>query len=352
MDDYCIGDAAKFDNTNRIGVLKMNLGNQSAYESLAEAVDSLEVGGEGHSRAVARWATLVAIEQQLPSQLISTIECAGLLHDIGKVELPKELLNKPDRLTPQEFELVKQHTIIGARIAKALPSASDAADAVEHHHERWDGKGYPHGKRGIEIPIEGRIIAVAESFASMTRPTAYRSPLTLSQALERLKWAAHAQLDPQMIEALIKAVKRSIPTRMMAEYLSAPLEVVISSETARLKSAFMGLAQQLMWTTKRLIGEALMQRFVQELSEALASDGIPINISGAQVVDEIPWVIALEERAEIYRNAMWRISIALSKIFGDAFVTQLLRRFAEALPEEVRDACSRYELHPTLTCAA
>lgn len=330
----------------------MNRSNQSAYENLAEAVDSLEVGGEGHSKAVARWATLVAIEQQLPSRLLSTIERAGLLHDIGKVELPKELLNKPDRLTPQEFELVKQHAIIGARIAKALPSASGAADAIEHHHERWDGKGYPHGKRGIEIPIEGRIITVAESFASMTRPTAYRSPLTLSQALERLKWAAHAQLDPQVVEALIKAAKRSIPARMMSEYLSTPLEVIISSETARLKSAFIGLAQQLIWTTKKLIGDVLMERFAQELNEALARDGIPVSISGAQVADEIPWVIALEERAEIYRNAIWHISLALSKSFGDAFVTQLLRRFLEALPEEVRDACFRYELHPALTCAA
>lgn len=330
----------------------MSVGNKSAYENLAEAVDSLEVGGEGHSKAVARWATLIAVEQQLPSQLVSIVERAGLLHDIGKVELPKELLNKPDRLTRGEFELVKQHTTIGARIAKALPSASDAADAIEHHHERWDGKGYPHGKHGIEIPIEGRIIAAAEAFASMTRPVPYRQPLTLSQALDRLKWAAHAQLDPQVVRALIKAVERSIPAHMMGDYLSTPLEVVISSETARLKSAFTGLAQQLLWTAKRLLGEALMQHLAQKLNEALVRDGIPVSISGAQIVDEIPWVIALEERAKVYRNALWHIASTLSKIFGDAFVAQLLKRFAEALPEELREICSQYELHPVLAHAA
>ncbi|MCS7252916.1 MAG: HD domain-containing protein [Armatimonadota bacterium] len=330
----------------------MNRGSQSAYETLAEAVDSLEIGGEGHSKAVARWATLIAIERRSPSHLISTIECAGLLHDIGKVELPKELLNKPDRLTPEEFDSVKRHTIIGARIAKALPSASSAADAIEHHHERWDGKGYPHGKRGAEIPIEGRIIAAAEAFASMTRPSPYRPPLTIAQALDRLKWAAHAQLDPQVVEALIKVVERSIPTHMRNEYLTVPLEVFVSSETARLRSAFMGLVQQLMWVVKRLIGELLTQRLAQELSEAFKEDGIPITIEDAQIADETPWVIGLDERAKIYRNAMWHISLALSKVFGDAFISQLLKRLTQTLPDELQETCSRYELHPVLKHAA
>lgn len=351
MDGYSISHTEKPVDQNHLEVLQMSH-NSHACESLAEMVDSLEVGGEGHSKAVARWATIIAIELGLPSRIVKVIERAGLLHDVGKVELPRDVLNKPGRLTPNEFELVKQHVTIGARIAKALPSASDAADAIEHHHERWDGSGYPRGKRAHQIPIEGRLIAVAESFASMTRPSPYRQPFTPSQALDRLKWAAHAQLDPEAVAVLIKAVERSIPTRMRNQYLTAPLELLISSETAKLRDAFLGLMQQLIWIVKGLLGEAPAQRLTCKLNEAMRGSGLPVSIEELQVKDETPWMASLEDRAKAYREALWHMSIALSSLFGDAFASRLVQRVADGLSQELREACIQYELHPALMQAA
>ncbi|HID08154.1 MAG TPA: HD domain-containing protein, partial [Armatimonadetes bacterium] len=136
----------------------------TALVELVEALERRETTGKGHSRAVARWAVTLAREVKLHSDHIAVIEKAGLLHDIGKIEVPSYVLNKPARLTAVEFESIKQHPLIGARIARALPSCRDAAVAIAHHHERWDGHGYPHGKRGRDIPTEGRILAVAEAF--------------------------------------------------------------------------------------------------------------------------------------------------------------------------------------------
>ncbi|MFA4044309.1 MAG: hypothetical protein HZRFUVUK_001095 [Candidatus Fervidibacterota bacterium] len=326
----------------------MTAHSATAHERLAELVDSLEVGGEGHSKAVSRWATLIAIEMGLPSQAVRVVEVAGLLHDVGKIELPKELLNKPSRLTKDEFELVKQHPIIGARMLMAMPSVSEAESAVEHHHERWDGRGYPHGKRGADIPIEGRILAASEVFSSMTRPSPYRQPMTISEALDRLKWASGAHLDPDVVEALHKVIQRSIPSRMLSQRLSKPLEIVIASEVSKLKKAFVGLIQQLLWATKELLGERLMPTFIGKLNEALREDGLPIAFDGALVKDLTPWVVGLEERVNLYRSALQHVSLMLSAIFGDTFTNRLVRSVASNLPESLQETCSQYALHPAL----
>ncbi|MFA4016171.1 MAG: hypothetical protein RUDDFDWM_001274 [Candidatus Fervidibacterota bacterium] len=320
----------------------------TAHEGLAELVDSLEVGGEGHSKAVSRWATLIAIEIGLPSQLVHVVEVAGLLHDVGKIELPKELLNKPGRLSKDEFELVKQHPVIGARILMAMPSVSEAESAVEHHHERWDGRGYPHGKRGAEIPIEGRILAASEAFSSMTRPSPYRQPMTISEALDRLKWASGAHLDPDVVTALHRVIQRSIPSHLLSQRLNKPLEVIIASEVSMIKKAFIGLIQQLLWAVKELLGERLTPTFIGKLNKAFDEDGLPITIDGALVKDLTPWVVGLEERVSLYRSALQHVSLMLSTIFGDTFTNRLVQTAASNLPEGLQETCSQYALHPTL----
>jgi hypothetical protein len=154
----------------------------------------------GHSRRVARHAERIAREMGLPREQIATIRSAALVHDVGKVNLPRSILTKPGGLTDEEFALVKRHPGDGAAIVVELADPQLTA-IVRHHHERLDGTGYPDGLGGHDIPLGARVIAVADTFDAITSARAYRKPRTHGQALEILTSEAGSQLDPVAVAA-------------------------------------------------------------------------------------------------------------------------------------------------------
>ena len=133
---------------------------------------------------------------------------AGRLHDLGKIGTRESVVNKEGPLTPEEFEHVKQHVIIGAQILAPLTHLGDVVSMVRSHHERWDGTGYPEGLRGEEIPIGGRIIAAAGVFDALTTSRPYQDKMTPEQAVERLADLSDTVLDPKVFEALTGIVAR------------------------------------------------------------------------------------------------------------------------------------------------
>ena len=131
----------------------------------------------------------------------------GLLHDIGKVGIPVSILTKPGRLSDEEFEIIKRHPTLGAGIMKDFSSIPGVVNGIRYHHERYDGKGYNDGLKGDEIPLEGRIICVADSYDAMSSKRCYRNALSYDFILDELKRNAGTQFDPDIVKCMVQIVE-------------------------------------------------------------------------------------------------------------------------------------------------
>ena len=139
---------------------------------------------------------------------IADLKNCSFLHDIGKIKIPEEILYKPSRLTNEEYEVLKQHPIIGEQILKPIPSLQHVLPVVRHHHERWDGKGYPDGLEGAETPQSARIISITDAFDAMISDRPYRKGMPVQEAMKEIKKGAGTQFDPTLVEAFLKVVEK------------------------------------------------------------------------------------------------------------------------------------------------
>ncbi len=171
--------------------------------SLTSAVDAKDAYTCGHSERVALLSRHLAGRIALPDNQVERIYMAGLLHDVGKIGVPESVLQKTGRLTAEEFEQMKKHPQIGARILADVKQLEDIIPGVLHHHERYDGKGYPMGLAGQDIPIMGRIICLADCFDAMTSNRTYRKALPLEVALNEIRRCSGTQFDPTLAEAFL-----------------------------------------------------------------------------------------------------------------------------------------------------
>lgn len=156
-----------------------------------------------HSERVSYFCKKIGLHMGLPKDDINILELAGMYHDIGKISIPDAILNKPARLTPEEYEIIKTHTLVGYQILKAADEYSGLAEYALSHHERWDGKGYPKGLKGDEIPLFSRIISVADSFEAMTANRPYRKGMSLEDAIKEIERCKGTQFDPDIAETFI-----------------------------------------------------------------------------------------------------------------------------------------------------
>jgi diguanylate cyclase (GGDEF)-like protein/putative nucleotidyltransferase with HDIG domain len=176
-----------------------------AAAALARAVDRRDAFTGSHSERVAAVATAIAEQLGLPRAEVDMIRLAASLHDLGKLAIPEELLQKPAELTTAEWLVVRRHPEIGHRMLESL-GVAPLADWVLHHHERWDGSGYPDGLAGDDIPLGSRIILVADAFDAMMFGRLYRRPLPREEALTEIEGCAGTQFDPQVVRAFFAAV--------------------------------------------------------------------------------------------------------------------------------------------------
>ena len=173
-------------------------------KSFAQALEAKDSYTHGHSQQVMRYAELIARTIELPESDISTLRQAAILHDIGKIGIAEELLSLPRQLTVEEYEEVKTHPLKGRNIISPITALAPVVPVVYHHHEHWDGNGYPEGLRHQEIPLLARIIGVADAFDAMTSSRPYRHALAADAAICELRRQAGKQFDPQMVIAFIK----------------------------------------------------------------------------------------------------------------------------------------------------
>jgi HD-GYP domain-containing protein (c-di-GMP phosphodiesterase class II) len=172
--------------------------------ALTSAVDAKDAYTCGHSERVALLSRRLSREIRLPETQVERIYMAGLLHDVGKIGVPEAVLQKTGRLTAEEFEQMKKHPGVGARILSDIKQVEDIIPGVLHHHERYDGKGYPAGLSGKNIPLMGRIICLADCFDAMTSNRTYRRALPLEVALSEIRRCSGTQFDPALAEAFLR----------------------------------------------------------------------------------------------------------------------------------------------------
>ena len=180
----------------------------ATLEALVNALEAKDPYLRGHSARVADLSANVATELGLNEEEVERVRMAGRLHDLGKIGTRDAVVNKEGPLTPEEFEHVKQHVIIGAQILAPLVHLGDVVSMVKSHHERVDGMGYPDGLRGEDIPLGGRIIAAAEVYDALTTSRPYQEKMTPEQAVERMAELSGTVLDTRVYEALVRIVAR------------------------------------------------------------------------------------------------------------------------------------------------
>ncbi len=178
--------------------------------ALAAAVEAKDPYTEGHLYRLEEYASQISRALTLPASTQQVNRYGALLHDIGKISIPEAILNKPGKLTAEEFAIIKQHPEIGERICRPLRSGADIAPIVRGHHERWDGGGYPDGLAGETIPLGARIVAVADAFDAMTTDRPYRKALALKTAWEILREGAGTQWDAAVVEAFMSVQTRRL----------------------------------------------------------------------------------------------------------------------------------------------
>jgi putative nucleotidyltransferase with HDIG domain len=171
--------------------------------ALAAAIDAKDPYTKGHSERVAQMAVALARELNLPEREIDDLKYAALLHDIGKIGIDESILGKDDDLTEEEFKKIKEHTIIGAKIIEPVEFLKKSYKAIYHHHERYNGEGYPDGLKGKDIPIFSRIIAVADAYDAMNSDRPYRKKLNRNKILRELQDQSGKQFDPEVVKAFI-----------------------------------------------------------------------------------------------------------------------------------------------------
>ena len=188
-----------------------------ALESLVEAVDKHDTYRRGHSRRVAAHATNLARIMGSPPAEVALVNLAGLLHDVGKIGIPEWLLRKRGSLTEAELHLIRLHPIMGASLLSKIPDMEAVVPIVLHHHECWDGTGYPSKLKGIEIPLESRLIFTVEAFDAITSQKG-DDDAGVQRALETIRELAGKRFDPLTVDAMHEAYRAGMLDAVQAEH--------------------------------------------------------------------------------------------------------------------------------------
>ena len=172
-------------------------------EALTQAIEARDPYTRGHAARVTTLAYAVAHRLEWGEEQLVALRIGGALHDVGKLSMPLEILRKPGPLTRSQRVEIEEHPVAGAQLVEQIEAARPALPYVLHHHERWDGSGYPHRLGGTAIPVEGRLIAVADAFDAMTSDRPYRRAIAPGAALEEIASCSGSQFDPDLAQVFL-----------------------------------------------------------------------------------------------------------------------------------------------------
>ncbi len=190
--------------------MDMRLIYMETIQALSKTIEAKDKYTRGHSNRVKEYAVKLAKAMNLGDKEVENIETAALLHDIGKIGIDDNILKKPDKLSKEEYDMIKQHPVIGANILQGVDFLKGIVNIVKYHHERYDGKGYPDGLSGDDIPLEAAILSVADSFDAMTSDRPYRQALPIEKAIDEIKNSEGKQFDPKLAKVFVEIIKNEI----------------------------------------------------------------------------------------------------------------------------------------------
>jgi putative nucleotidyltransferase with HDIG domain len=182
--------------------------NEELFLTLSKIIDARDPYVSGHAAKVSDYATAIALELGMEVERLEPLRQAGFLHDIGKIAISEQVLHKPARLTREEYEYIKTHAALGAEFLELSRGLRHLAPFVRHHHEYWDGHGYPDALRGEEIELEARILAVCDAAEAMASDRPYRKGMSLDEIIQEIKRCAGSQFDPSVAEAFVRVAER------------------------------------------------------------------------------------------------------------------------------------------------
>ena len=225
MDSLCVfcGDIIR----NRRLVSELRQMSIDMVRALVGTIDQKDGYTSGHSTRVGFYACLLAQELGWSEERLQILEWSALLHDVGKIGIRDDVLNKAGKLTPEEFDHMKEHPVRSSEVVCQVPQLAEAIDGVLHHHEHWNGKGYPDGLVGEDIPLQARMIQIADIFDALTTSRSYRKAFTWQKALTILREEAGVVVDPNLMaifEGLITKWAAREPARFAAMFEPAAAE--------------------------------------------------------------------------------------------------------------------------------
>jgi len=182
--------------------------NDELFLTLAKIFDARDPYVSGHAAKVADYATAIARELGLPHERVEQVRQAGFLHDIGKIAIAERVLHKPSRLTNEEYEYIKTHVTLGAEFLETAQGLRHLVPFIKHHHERWDGEGYPDGLKGEQIPLEARILGLCDAVEAMASDRPYHRGLSPDEIIAEVRRCAGTHFDPAVVEVFVRIVER------------------------------------------------------------------------------------------------------------------------------------------------
>jgi diguanylate cyclase (GGDEF)-like protein len=253
----------------------------STVQLLAEAIEAKDPFLRGHSDEVSEYVAAVADKMGIERQRREQLVFGSLLHDVGKIGISERILLKPAKLTDEEFGVVKLHPRIGYRLIDQVGALRPIAPAILHHHERWDGNGYPDGLAGEDIPLEARIVAVADSFSAMTAERPYRKRMSLDQACAELERCAGTQFDPEVVRIFVDEV-RCRPAPRDQHPLEEALRDPQIEEHRTGDEPLLGYGPLAVTDNLTLL---YTHRYFHEIAERAAAEGEPFAVVLAELTD-------------------------------------------------------------------
>jgi putative nucleotidyltransferase with HDIG domain len=302
-----------------IGNIELFTSLQEAYlatvRSLAAAVDAKDTYTRGHSDRVAAYATLIAERLGIAHEQRIALEMAAYLHDIGKIGVAEEILLKPGKLTDGEMEEMRHHPLIGANILKPVAFPWAITPIVRHHHEHFDGSGYPAGLKGEEIPLLARILTAADSYEAMTADRPYRQGLSSGSALEELRRCSGTQFDPRIIDVLVRIVEED---ERDAEGTQVAAVDDIAHEEAR--AIFAALVDGVFSSFRRLGGPRLASNVESDVDRQFKAHEWPFRVTRGRVAFTDPVIGDGAAELAQMREAMRAIDATLGRVSGTTLV--------------------------------
>jgi len=329
--------------TIAIGNTELFASVQDAYlatvRALAAAVDAKEPYMRDHSMRVAVFARATAEKMGLSHHQRTAIEMAAYLHDIGKIGISEQILRKPGPLDAEEMATMRHHPLIGANILRPVAFPWSIAPVVRHHHEHYDGTGYPAGLRGEEIPLLARVLSVSDAYEAMIADRPYRHRLLVDDAIAELRRCSGTDFDPRVVDALVEVL-----TEMDAAACGSELSA-LTIEPYEARAVFVAVADGMLSAFRKLGGPRLAANLEVEMGEWLASDAPAFSLADGHFTVAAGAGTELNGQLEQMRDVLGRLSRQMSVVTGPSLVDHFYGEAVESLTERLRGTAQGLALY-------